>query len=288
MVQKQQEIQVAQTWADLRQANNKKAKKFILKANVVGLEDLSLGTKKEQALKMYYEGIYGYIPISKVDDYEFKSLQMFVGTQLDFIVEGVFEDKEGEGKFFLGNRKEALEILAESFWRTADVGQEYEAFVSGVDKYGVYLVIEGVRTRMEREDYSYTFVKDLQEEVFIGDTLDVRITKVDKEAKRIEVSRKVLEQDPKEFLKEYKLGGFYAGTIINIDVDAGIFVRLEPRNITGRSNIPAGLGKRLLKEGEQVNFKVTDINQVNGRVNGLVIIPRVGQTNKQKGKSNGR
>lgn len=287
MVQKQQEIQVAQTWADLRQANNKKSKKFILKANVVGLEDLELGPKKEQALKMYYNGIYGYIPISKVDDYEFKSLQMFVGSELEFIVEGVFETKGSEERFFLGNRKEALEIMAESFWKTADVGQEYEAFVSGVDKYGIYLVIDGVRTRMEREDYSHIFVKDMQEVVFIGDTMDVRITKINPETKRIEVSRKVLEQDPKEYLKEYKLGGFYAATIVNIDIDAGIFVSLAPRNITARSNMPAGLGRRLLQEGELVNFKITDINTVNGRVNGLVIVPKVGQANRQ-GKSYGR
>lgn len=285
MVQKQREIEVAQAWADLREAYRHREKGYVIEAQVVGIEKLERGEQKEEALKIYYNGIYGYIPVSNVDDYEFRSLQSFVGADIQFVVDQLFD--EGESRLFLGNRKKALEALATKFWRKATVGQDYDAYVSGVDKYGVYLVVEGVRVRMERDDYSYDFVTDLRDVVDIGTTMPVRVINLEKEAKRINVSRKALEQDPRDFLLEYKRGGFYLGTIVNIDLDAGVFVRLEPRGLVARAGFPPNQGKRILQEGDQVNFKVTDINEKLARVRGLVIVPRSGQ--KTRGNlSNGR
>lgn len=286
MVQKQRDLEAAQAWADLREAYRHREKGYVIEAQVIGLEKLERGEQKEEALKIYYNGIYGYIPVSNVDDYEFRSLQSFVGSDIQFVVEHLFD--EGDSRLFLGNRKKALDALAVKFWKKVTAGQDYEAYVSGVDKYGVYLVVEGVRVRMERDDYSYDFVTDLRECVDIGTTMDVRILNVDKDAKRIDVSRKALESDPRDFIQEYKRGGFYFGTIVNIDIDAGVFVRLEPRGLVGRAGFPPNLGKRLINVGDQVNFKVTDINEKLARVRGLVIIPGAAGQKTRGNASNGR
>lgn len=281
MVHKQKDIETAQAWADLREAYRHREKNYVIEAQAIGLEKLQYGEKKEEAIKVYYNGIYGYIPVSLVDDYEFSSLQSFVGSTIQFVVDKLFD--EDDSRLFLGNRKKALDALAVKFWRRAAAGQDYEAFVSGVDKYGVYLLVEGVRVRMERDDYSYEFVSDLREEVDIGSTMDVRVMNLDKEKKQLDVSRKALERDPRDFILEYKRGGFYLGTIVNIDIDHGVFVRLEPRGLVGRAGFPPNLGKRILNEGDQVNFKVTDVDEQRARVRGLVIVPRSGQ--KTRGNS---
>lgn len=288
MVQQQneKEIQVAQAWAEIRDAYRNRVRKHVLSAQIIGAETLEFNNLKQESLKVYFEGIYGYIPKTLIDDYEYRSLQSFIGSQIDFIVTHVID--EGGKKIFVGDRKAALNALATKFWKTAVVGQEHDAFVSGVDQYGAYLVINGVRTRINREDFSHTFHMDLREVVFIGDIVPVKLVEVDKEAKKIEVSRKVLETDPREYIDEYQKGGTYFGTIVNVDIDNGIFVKLEPRGLIARTGFPPSLDSKKLVAGEKVNVKVTEINLEKARIRGILIIPGQGQLNKARGRVYGR
>ncbi|MFG3613452.1 S1 RNA-binding domain-containing protein [Rummeliibacillus stabekisii] len=286
MLKEQLELTKAQAWADIKEAHRHRNKKYIMSAKAIGLETLELGDNKQEALKLFYDGIYGYIPKSKMDDYEFRSLQSFIGGTFEFIVTDLFE-VDGQ-RLFLGDRKAALEVQAEKFWKNVKVAQEYDAFVSGVDRYNVYLMIQGVRVRMEKMDYSYEFHPDIQEVVFIGDTFKVRVTDVDVENKKVDVSKRVLETDPSEFVDEYKRGGSYLGSITNIDIDYGVFVRLEPYGLTGLAPFPTTTLKNMVQIGQQVNFKVTQIIENKGHIRGIIIIPRAGQINKARGRVNGR
>ncbi|MER2005879.1 MAG: S1 RNA-binding domain-containing protein [Psychrobacillus sp.] len=276
------EMEYAQAWADIKEAYRQREKKHVFTAKAIGIEKLELNGHKQEVLKLYYNGVYGYIPKSLMDDYDFRSLQSFVGAEFDFVVTQLIEEA-GE-RLFLGNRKLALEYQAEKFWRNAKEAQRFEAFVSGVDRFNVYVLIQGVRTRLSREDYSHVYEPDLQNVVFIGDTIEVAITELDKENKKVEVSRKVLEEDPMSYLREYKVKGSYQGTIINIDIDNGIFVRLEPRGLIARAGFPPGMKSSILEVGTQVNFKVTNILEKKGHIHGIIIIPRTGQLNRAKGR----
>ena len=276
----------AQAEADIREAKRQRKNNFLLTAQAVGIETLTYNNLKLEALKVYYNGVYGYIPKNLMDDYEFKSLQSFTASEYTFFVEDVFEEN---GEFlFLANRKDALAYQATQLWKKVKPGQVYNAFVSGVDRFNIWLLINGERVQMNREDYSYKFIKDLQLEVFIGDRFDVKVTEVDVENKKIEVSRKVLEADPRTFLRDYKVGATYACTVENIDVDYGVFVSLHPKGVIAKAGFPPMQTGRLLKEGATVNFKITWMNEDKGLVGGLIIIPRLGQINKALGQSNGR
>lgn len=276
------DLEYAQAWADIKEAYRQREKKHVFSARAIGIEKMEFHGKGQEVLKLYYNGVYGYIPKNLMDDYDFRSLQSFIGAEFDFVVTELIED---DGKrMFLGNRKLGLEYQAEKFWRNAKEGQRYDAFVSGVDRYNVYLLIQGVRTRLNREDFSHVFEPDLQNIVFIGDTLEIAITELNKENKTIEVSRKVLEVDPMSYLKEYNVKGSYEGTIVNMDIDNGIFVRLEPRGLVARAGFPPGMKSGLLEIGAKVNFKVTNILEKKGHIHGIIIIPRVGQLNRTKSR----
>lgn len=286
MLEQDFKLELAQAEADIREAKRKRKQNFLITAQAVGIETLKRDNLKIDVLKVYYHGVYGYIPKHLMDDYEFKSLQSFADGEFTFFVEDVFEEN-GE-VVFLANRKDALVYQAEQFWKKAKVGQRYSAFVSGVDRFNVWLLVNGVRVQMNREEYSYKFTKDLQLEVFIGDVFDVKITEIDVENKKVEVSRKILEEDPRIYLKDYKVGSTYAATVENIDPELGVFVTLKPKGIVAKAGFPPLQTGRLLREGANVNFKVTWINEDKGFVGGLIIIPRVGQINKALGQSNGR
>lgn len=270
--QYQREIELAQAWAEIRDSIKSK-KKRILEAQVIGLENLARGKHTEICLKVDYKGIYGYIPKSLIDDYDFKGLQSYVGANVEFVVTDTFSESEYD-RLFIGDRLKALEIKAERFWRLTQVGDEVNAFVRGVDKNGIYLSVEGVQVRMEREDYSFVYHVDLREVVFIGDTIPVKIIEMDHEKKKIKVSHKEFQEDPMAYIDEYKVGSIYLGTIKNIHIDHGVFIKLEPRGIEARTGFPPGMSPELLREGEKVNFKITRIDEEARRVTGILINPR--------------
>ncbi|MGG3805831.1 30S ribosomal protein S1 [Metabacillus fastidiosus] len=288
------EMQKATAWADIRNAARTGE---VLYAQAIGLEYIPVAGKKEECLKLNYNGIYGFLPITFIDNYEFKGLQNFIGKVFEFCVTTVDLD----GQIFAANRIKALEQLAKRFWRRAKSGEKYTAFVRGVDRFHVYLLVDGVPTRMHRDEYSYTFYEDLREEVFIGESLEVELLEVNKPLSSVEsdseeeietddktregsisVSRKVLETDPMAYIHEYQEKATYLGTITKVHLDHGLFIRLEPRGIQVRTGFPPGTDQSLLQEGQTVNFKIQEINMQQRRVKGIVITPKQAfQKNRQ-------
>jgi small subunit ribosomal protein S1 len=76
-------------------------------------------------------------------------------------------------------------------------------------------------------DLSHGRVKKPSDLVTIGQTMKVKITKIDKETNRVSASVKALTVDPYDSLgKKYKVGSIYSGTVTKL-MDYGAFVRLE-------------------------------------------------------------
>ncbi|MFY0519300.1 hypothetical protein ACOMCU_15955 [Lysinibacillus sp. UGB7] len=269
--------------AALRDA--RRFKRFITVTSV-GVEELERAGTKIECLKVYFDGVYGYIPKDKIDDYDFRSLFSFVDGEFQVTVEEVISDEHNS--FFIGNRKAALEKQAEMFWNSAKDGQSkegqiYDAFVSGVDKTNIYLIINGVRTRMTKEEYSYSYHSDLREVIAIGDQIEIQIVTINVEEKKLKVSRRVLEADPKTFLSEYKAGGVYAAEVNNINTDVGgVFVTLKPRGITALAQFPSMRVGQHINVGDKVNFKVSRVDLQSGHIYGHVVIPKVSQISKAR------
>lgn len=264
--------------ANLRDA--RRFKRFITVTSV-GVEELTMADTTVECLKVYYDGIYGYIPKDKMDEYDFRSLYSFVDGEFQVTVEEVISDEHNS--FFIGNRKVALEKQAEMFWNSAKEGQVQDAFVSGIDKTNVYLIISGVRTRMSKEEYSYTYHRDLREVITRGEHIDVRIVSLNAEDKKLKVSRRVLEADPKTFLSEYKPGGLYAAEVNNINSEVGgVFVTLKPRGISALAQFPSMRVGQHIKEGQKVQFKVSRVDLLTGHIYGHVVIPKVQQIGKAR------
>ncbi|MCA1064500.1 30S ribosomal protein S1 (plasmid) [Rossellomorea sp. AcN35-11] len=271
-------------WADLKES---KQRNRVLYAQVIGIETKEIGNNREEVLKLDYEGFEGYLPKTLIDDYEFKGLQSFVGSMLEFVVNYV----DMEAHIFGADRTKALEVLASKFWRNAKEGKSYEAFVRGVDPYNVYVLVEGVPAKMYRDDFSYTFFENLQEVVSIGDILEVQLTEIEKPSDsnkegRISVSKKALETDPWDFISHYKEKGTYLGLIQKVHMDHGLFIDL-PHGIRVRTNFPPNTDHRLLQEGEKVNLKIQSIDTNKREIKGIVITPRQGAYQAKRTRTRG-
>ncbi|USK62311.1 30S ribosomal protein S1 [Peribacillus asahii] len=288
-------LERASAWAEIRES---KKKETVLTAQAIGIEYFQLGTLREECLKLDYKGVYGYLPKSFIDNYDFKGIQSFIGKYFEFVVSYV----DSEGEIFAANRIKALEVLGERFWKNGKVNQTIPAFVRGVDRFNAYLLVNGVPVVMHRNDFSHTFHDDLRQILFIGDVINVKVTSIQKpnpdyeiagetpteeEAQIIKghvtVSAKALEVDPLTYISEYQEKSTYLGVIEKVHLEYGIFVRLLPRNIVALAGFPPGTNKELLREGQQVNFKIQYIDKEKRHVKGLIITPKQGAYNQAKG-----
>ena len=116
--------------------------------------------------------------------------------------------------------KEALKKLKEG-----DVIDD--AKVKATTDWGIFLDIKGIDALLHVSDLSHGRVKKPSDLVTIGQTMKVKITKIDKETNRVSASVKALTVDPYDSLgKKYKVGSIYSGTVTKL-MDYGAFVRLE-------------------------------------------------------------
>ncbi|MGE7988761.1 hypothetical protein [Lysinibacillus fusiformis] len=262
------------------EANLKDARRFkrFITVTSVGIEELQMAGTAIECLKVYYDGIYGYIPKNKMDDYEFRSLYAFVDADFEVIVEDVVSDENSA--YFIANRTEALSIQASLFWNSAKEGKVYSSFVSGVDKANLYLIVNGVRSRMPKEEYSYAYYKDMREVVGRGERIDVKIISINADEQKVKFSRRILEADPAVFLADYKPGGSYAAEINNINPELGVFVTLKPHNISALAPFPSMRVGQHLKEGQKCQLKVSRVDMKTGHIYGHIVLPRVNQMGK--------
>jgi small subunit ribosomal protein S1 len=116
--------------------------------------------------------------------------------------------------------KEALKNLNEG-----DIIEN--AKVKATTDWGIFLDINGIDALLHVSDLSHGRVKKPSDLVTIGQTMKVKITKIDPETNRVSASVKALTEDPFSNLeKKYKIGSEYTGTVTKL-MDYGAFVRLE-------------------------------------------------------------
>jgi small subunit ribosomal protein S1 len=101
------------------------------------------------------------------------------------------------------------------------------AKVKATTDWGIFLDINGIDALLHVSDLSHGRVKKPSDMVTIGQTMKVKITKIDPKTNRVSASIKALTEDPYDNLTEkYKVSEIYEGTCQKL-VDYGAFVKLE-------------------------------------------------------------
>jgi small subunit ribosomal protein S1 len=269
-------------WADIKESHRIQK---VLYAQAIGIERIPVGNEVYECLKLNYNGIYGYLPKTLIDHYEFKGITMFLGKVFEFVVENV----DHEQQIFSANRIKALEILSSRFWKNAKEGQVFTAFIRGVGPFSVYLSIEGVPTVLRRDAFSYNFVEDLREEVEIGDSIDIKITRLVKPGQSfkktpesqeeiagengfLEVSHRILQDDPWKNITHFHEKATYLGTITRVHHDHGLFIELASApGLTVRTNFPPYSNGAILKKGDQIRVRLLEIDVQNRKIKAITL-----------------
>lgn len=191
------------------------------------------------------------------------------GDEIDVYILNV---NDGEGNVALSKKRadaiKAWDELTEAFQQNSS----FEIKVSEIVKGGAVAYIKGVRAFIPASHLSYSYVQDLNE--FVGKELLVKIIELDKEKKKIVLSRKEIEKLEVEAKKEafwstLQKGELRTGTVSRL-AKFGAFVDLG--GVDGLIHLSDLSWQRVtdpaqvVSIGDQVEVHVLDFDKDKGRI----------------------
>ncbi|MBC3764249.1 30S ribosomal protein S1 [Neptunicella marina] len=108
-----------------------------------------------------------------------------------------------------------------------DEGMEVKGIVKNLTDYGAFVDLGGVDGLLHITDMAWKRVKNPAEVVSVGDEINVKILKFDKEKQRVSLGMKQMGSDPwQEIAARYPEGAKISGQVTNL-TDYGCFVEIE-------------------------------------------------------------
>ncbi len=120
---------------------------------------------------------------------------------------------------YSAEREQLLENLEE--------GQSVKGIVKNLTDYGAFIDLGGIDGLLHITDMAWKRVKHPSEVVQIGDEIDVKVLKFDKEKSRVSLGLKQLGEDPwQDLTRRYPVSTHLFGKVSNL-TDYGCFVEIE-------------------------------------------------------------
>ncbi|MDP1708016.1 MAG: 30S ribosomal protein S1 [Gammaproteobacteria bacterium] len=151
-------------------------------------------------------------------------------------------------------------------------GQMVKGVVKNLTDYGAFVDLGGIDGLLHITDMAWKRVKHPGDIVSVGDEIDVKVLKFDKERNRVSLGLKQMEDDPwVDLARRYPQGARLFGKITNI-ADYGCFVEIEDgveglvhvseMDWTNKNVHPS----KLVQLGDEVEVMVLDIDEERRRI----------------------
>jgi len=106
-------------------------------------------------------------------------------------------------------------------------GEIVQGTVKNLTEWGVFVDLNGVDSLLHITDISWSRINKPSELLSIGQSIKVKVTKIDPKTKKISVSVKHLTEDPyAKIINKYEVGKKYPATVTKVQ-DYGCFAKLE-------------------------------------------------------------
>ena len=165
---------------------------------------------------------------------------------------------------FSAEREELLEGLEE--------GAKVKGVVKNLTDYGAFIDLGGIDGLLHITDMAWKRVRHPSEVVNVGDELEVRVLRFDRERNRVSLGLKQLGDDPwSDLARRYPVGSRLFGHVSNI-TDYGCFVEIEDgveglvhvseMDWTNKNINPA----KVVQTGDEVEVMVLEIDEERRRI----------------------
>ena len=210
-------------------------------------------------------GLKVFVPASLASDRRMEDLSVLVGKEVQFKVIEVNDRRRravGSVKAVLSEEKKAKQ---EEFWNSVEIGKVYTGEVKSITSYGAFVDLGGVDGMIHITELSWTRIKNPEEVVHVGDTVEVYIKDIDTEKKKISLGYKKAEDNPWEiFKKDYPVDTICPVKIVSITT-FGAFAQIIP-GVDGLIHISQIANERIAKVsdklavGDVVDAMIIDID----------------------------
>ena len=217
------------------------------------------------------DGVRVFIPASLTGVPRDNDLDILVGTtQRVKIIEVKSERKKAYASIRAVQREERRAKEAE-FWANIEVGQEFDGEVKSLTSYGAFVDLGGVDGMVHNTELSWLRIKHPSEVVSVGDVIHVTVKALDREKKRVSLSYKTDGTNPwNQFKEKYSVGDEADVKIVSL-MPFGAFAELVPGvdgliHISQITDHKIATPSEVLKNGDVVRVKITDVNEANHRI----------------------
>ena len=217
------------------------------------------------------QGVRVFIPASLTGLHRVAELEQLLKQKVEFIVIEVTEGrKRAVGSIKAVQNAKKAEAQAK-FWETAKVGDVFTGKVKSLTSFGAFVDLGGIDGMVHISELSWKRIKHPSEVVSVGDTLEVYIKDLDREANRISLGFKKAEDNPWEIFKaNYKVGDVVKATIVSI-TNFGAFAQIID-GVDGLIHISQIADRKVenvkdvLSVGDVVDVKIIDIDTESKRI----------------------
>lgn len=206
------------------------------------------------------------IPFDQVSESYVKNFNSLVGKQFEAVVTEI--DKEN--KLIVGSvklLKEQTKIAIEkNFWNSIFINKIVNGKVERIMPYGAFVSVDGFDCFLHISNIAYEKLNKVEDAISVGQEMQFRVIKVDRENKKVELSRKALLENPKlTRIKELVVGQVYDGEVEKL-LQFGAIVKVS-NGATGLLHISNCTENRqrkiyeLVKVGDKIKVVVIDKNE---------------------------
>ncbi len=227
--------------------------------------DVTVTGSNKGGLECQISGIRGFIPMGQVSIFRVENPEEYVGQRLNCVITEANRSRKNlvlsHRALMERERKEQREkVLAE-----LAPGQIREGVVRNLQDFGAFVDLGGVDGLLHVSQLSWERVAHPKDVLSVGQTIKVRVEKVNRESGKISLAYRDLGASPWENVEsKYPLGTQVKGTVSKL-MQFGAFVKLEPgvEGLIHISELGHGHVQRtgdVVSEGQEVEVKVLSVD----------------------------
>ena len=172
-------------------------------------------------------GVPAFLPYSQIDLRPVKDLDGLIGQTFEFKILKFNRKRNNvviSRRAILENQRTALR---EQMRTSLEEGQTIRGAITNITDYGLFIDLGGMDGLCHITDLSWGRVSHPSKLYTVGEEIEVKILKYDKNSDRVSLGVKQLKTDPWERVPEqYAPGSRVTGKVVSI-TDYGVFVELE-------------------------------------------------------------
>jgi small subunit ribosomal protein S1 len=228
--------------------------------------------KTKGGLRVDLNGLEAFLPGSQIDSRPIRGLDSYIGQDIEV---KIIKFSRKRNNIVLSRKVLTDEVINAEKAATLskiDLGYIVEGTIKNLTEYGAFVDIGGIDGLLHVTDMSWGRIHHPADQFKVGEHLQVKVLKLDREREKVSLGYKQLLPDPWSTVVEvYPVNTKLKG-IVSTVTEYGVFVELEP-GVEGLVHVSevswarrAQSPKKLFHKGQEVEVQVLGVDTVEKRI----------------------